>query len=171
MSHDDLPENFTLKWTCQGCGREVTEVYENEEAAEPRCAELWKLEKARELVCDCGKAVLRCERCGACCAYHFVIYTAPKGRVAEGHLSDFDGVEGALKRRKKPWSGSYRVCLFLKKGVGCFLHGGDDQPIDCTRFNCRFPQMKERRESSEFFEFRKKWRADGMGALVREEVK
>jgi hypothetical protein len=166
-------EHFKLRWFCQTCGKEVRETLESEEEAISRSEELDFESTLYERVCDECKIKDRirpkCDMCGACCAYPFYIQTYPDdcGVIREGHLYDFDGIDGYLKKTTKKWSKPYQVCIFLKEGVGCPLDGDPLQPRDCIDFNCKLPPWNDKKRYKKFHAFRKKWIKEGMHKKIK----
>jgi hypothetical protein len=159
-----------IEWTCQVCGKLTTEAEITREKATVRVMKLEDLAREKKRICSCGGKFPACDQCGACCSYYGYIYTRPDwfGFVREGHLDDFDGVEGSIKKRRKPWSKNYSVCIFLKKGEGCphHLYGMDVQPSPCFDYSCKLPPASN---DEKFKEFKDKWMADGMDKVVRNE--
>jgi hypothetical protein len=158
-----------FQWLCQGCDEPVEEnVYDNNEAIR-RYGELQRLEGNRKLVCGCGKEAPKCEMCGACCSYFRFIQATKNALVKSAHLAEWDGIEGYLIMKKKPWSKGHKVCIFLKKGCGCLLHTKVEQPCVCSSFNCKDKSTREMCDWDEFREFRRKWHEDGMPEIIRGE--
>jgi hypothetical protein len=110
-----------------------------------------------------------CQRCGACCAAALYIVTGTNARVRPGHLADFDPYEpdGVLIRRRKPWSRGHAVCIFLRRGTGCPLHGTPEQPADCAAFHCWDPPFADDPMYAAFRAFRQRWLATGMDRIAR----
>ena len=114
-----------------------------------------------------------CERCGACCAFDgWYFYLPVGGSVMPGHLSDFDGMDGLPKRIEKTWSDPFRVCIFLKRGIGCALHKSGEKPSECQEFDCN--ELDERRleitdsHGMTFKEFKKRWTRFHKDRIVRD---
>jgi hypothetical protein len=165
-------EKIVLTWGCQACGRDVIESFTDEVAVRSRAGALDESRTCLTRICpECtrtGRLVPACERCGACCAYGFVIHAPVDGIfIKAGHVCDFDGIEGEMRKQIKPWSGARHVCVLLRHGEGCIVHDCDMQPVDCQEFNCHLPPFAEEERFADFREFRSRWIADGIDRCAR----
>lgn len=104
-----------------------------------------------------------CDRCGACCVFDMFFVYATKGDcVRAGHLREFDGIEGIMRRRRKQWSNGHQVCIFLQRAtsqLGCALHGDAEKPVDCMAFDCH-DHIHRYGDRDGFQSFRAAWREE-----------